>query len=50
MLRSGPSWHAGAGKWADIIAVDGDRLKDVRILQHVKFVMKDGVVYKDEGR
>src|SRR5579864_6217535 len=38
------------GKWADIIAVDGDPLKDVRLLQHVAFVMKSGVVYKDEGR
>ena len=37
------------GKWADIIAVDGDPLKDVRILQHVPFVMKSGVVYKDEA-
>lgn len=36
------------GKWADIIAVDGDPLKDVRILQHVSFVMKGGVVYKQE--
>jgi imidazolonepropionase-like amidohydrolase len=36
------------GKWADVIAVDGDPLKDVRILQHVRFVMKSGVVYKDE--
>ena len=38
------------GKWADIIAVDGDPLKDVRILQKVKFVMKAGVVYKNEGK
>lgn len=36
------------GKWADIIAVDGDPLKDVRILQHVSFVMKGGVVYQQE--
>jgi len=36
------------GKWADVIAVDGDPLKDVRILQHVNFVMKGGVVYKQE--
>jgi imidazolonepropionase-like amidohydrolase len=36
------------GKWADIIAVEGDPLKDVRILQHVNFVMKSGVVYKNE--
>jgi len=37
------------GKWADIIAVSGDPLKDVRILQHVTFVMKSGVVYKSES-
>jgi imidazolonepropionase-like amidohydrolase len=37
------------GKWADIIAVPGDPLQDVRILQHVPFVMKGGVVYKAEG-
>jgi imidazolonepropionase-like amidohydrolase len=36
------------GKWADIIAIEGDPLKDVRLLQHVNFVMKSGTVYKDE--
>jgi imidazolonepropionase-like amidohydrolase len=36
------------GKWADIIAIDGDPLKDVKLLQHVPFVMKSGIVYKDE--
>jgi imidazolonepropionase-like amidohydrolase len=36
------------GKWADIIAIDGDPLKDVKLLQHVPFVMKSGMVYKDE--
>ena len=36
------------GKWADIIAVDGDPMKDVTILEHVKFVMKGGTVYKNE--
>jgi len=35
-----------AGKWADVIAVDGDPLKDVKLLQDVRFVMKAGVVYK----
>jgi len=34
------------GKWADIIAVDGDPLKDIKLVQDVKFVMKAGVVYK----
>jgi len=37
------------GKWADMIAVSGDPLKDVKLLQHVVFVMKSGVVYKDEA-
>ena len=36
------------GKWADIIAVDSNPLDDVRVLQNVKFVMKAGVVYKNE--
>jgi len=33
------------GALADIIAVEGDPLKDVKLLQSVKFVMKDGVVH-----
>ena len=38
-----------AGKLADIIAVDGDPLKDVKDLQKVKFVMKGGEVVKAKG-
>ncbi len=34
------------GKLADIIAIDGDPLKDARVFEKVVFVMKDGVVYK----
>lgn len=37
-----------SGKMADIFAVKGDPLKDIKILQQVNFVMKDGVVYKNE--
>ena len=37
------------GKFADIIAVDADPLADVRALEHVSFVMKGGVVYKEKG-
>ena len=36
------------GKWADMVAVDGDPTKDVTTLEHVKFVMKGGTVYKNE--
>ena len=37
------------GKWADIIAVNGDPLADIRELEHVRFVMKGGVVYRRDG-
>jgi imidazolonepropionase-like amidohydrolase len=35
------------GKLADMIAVEGNPLNDIKILQEVKFVMKDGIVYKN---
>lgn len=35
------------GKWADVIAVAGDPLANIRLLEDVQFVMKAGVVYKD---
>jgi imidazolonepropionase-like amidohydrolase len=34
------------GKFADIIALDGDPVKDIQAMGRVTFVMKDGVVYK----
>ena len=34
------------GKWADIVAVSGDPLKDIHNMQKVGFVMKNGVIYK----
>jgi imidazolonepropionase-like amidohydrolase len=38
------------GLQADIIALDGDPLKDITAVRHVVFVMKGGVVYKNVAR
>jgi imidazolonepropionase-like amidohydrolase len=36
------------GAFADIVAVSSDPLTDVTILEHVRFVMHDGAVFKNE--
>ena len=36
------------GAYADIVAVQGDPLRDIGVLKHVGFVMKGGQVFKDE--
>jgi imidazolonepropionase-like amidohydrolase len=34
------------GAYADVVAVPGDPLKDISVLEHVQFVMKDGKVFR----
>ena len=38
------------GLYADIIAVRGDVLRDIELLKRIDMVMKDGVIYKRDGR
>lgn len=45
--------HVGtiaAGAQADLVAVRGDPLADITLLERVDFVMKDGSVFKQDGR
>jgi imidazolonepropionase-like amidohydrolase len=37
-----------AGKWADLVAVQGDPLKDITELSRVEFVLKSGSVFKND--
>ncbi|HEY0683093.1 MAG TPA: amidohydrolase family protein [Steroidobacter sp.] len=37
------------GRFADVVAVEGDPLADIRVLEQVSFVMKQGRIYKAGG-
>jgi imidazolonepropionase-like amidohydrolase len=39
-----------AGKFADVVAVTGNPLDNIGLLKQVSFVMKEGVVYKRDGK
>jgi imidazolonepropionase-like amidohydrolase len=39
-----------SGRFADIVAVKGDPTTDVRLLEHISFVMKGGVVVRQDGQ
>ncbi len=38
-----------SGRWADIIAVDGNPLSDIQAMGRVKFVMKEGKIYRNDA-
>ena len=44
--RSDELGSLSAGKIADVVAVAGNPLEDISVMEHVVFVMKDGVVYR----
>jgi imidazolonepropionase-like amidohydrolase len=39
-----------AGKLADLVAVPGNPVEDISLMKKVSFVMKEGVVYKSDGK
>ncbi len=48
--RSSDIGSIQAGRYADIVAVKGDPVADIKLLQNVSFVMKAGQVYKSDGK
>jgi imidazolonepropionase-like amidohydrolase len=48
--RNGQIGVIAPGAYADVVAVQGDPLKDIKELGRVRFVMKDGKIFKDEFR
>lgn len=47
--RSDDVGSIAAGHYADLVAVAGNPLADIKELEHVQFVMKGGVIYKQNG-
>src|SRR5436305_14604287 len=46
--KSGELGSVERGHFADLVAVEGDQLQDITKLEHVRFVMKGGQVYKND--
>jgi imidazolonepropionase-like amidohydrolase len=50
MGMAGQIGSIAPGLQADVIAVDGDPVKEIEAVRRVVFVMKGGVVYRNEGK
>lgn len=50
LLKHPELGEIAAGKTADVIAVPGDPTQDISLMKQVSFVMKDGIVYKRDGK
>lgn len=48
LRKEGEIGSIAPGKWADIVAVRGDPMRDISIMRDVAFVMKDGIIYKQD--
>jgi imidazolonepropionase-like amidohydrolase len=52
LMQEGRLGAIAAGAYADLLIVDGDPLTDVRVMldpeKNLKFVMKDGIIHKNE--
>ena len=46
--RAGELGLVAPGAYADLVAVSGDPLKDVKVLERIEFVMKDGKVFRND--
>jgi imidazolonepropionase-like amidohydrolase len=46
--RTGQLGVIAPGAYADLVAVDGDPLANIKVLENVGFVMKDGKVFKND--
>jgi imidazolonepropionase-like amidohydrolase len=50
LIGSGDIGVIAPGRYADLVAITGDPLSDIKLLENVQFVMKGGAVYKSNGR
>jgi imidazolonepropionase-like amidohydrolase len=52
LMQEGRLGAIAAGAYADLLIVDGDPLTDVRVMlnpeKNLKFIMKDGIIHKNE--